>query len=94
MGYEISYVNVPGIQSDAAAGQWDAAEVVFSLRAPEKSGRYPLAAAYFYGTEKSTVLGYTTTPTGWKQVRGGTFSKSGRVIFTPVQQIQVGAPQP
>jgi len=94
MGHEISYVNVPGIQSDAAAGQWDAAEVVFSLRAPEKPGRYPLAAAYFYGTEKSTVLGYTTTPTGWKQVRGGTFSKSGRVIFTPVQQIQVGAPQP
>jgi len=89
MGHAISYVNIPGISSDSAAGTWDSAEVVFTLRAPERPGTYPLAAAYFYGTEKSTLLGYTTTPTGWKQVRGGMFSASGRLIFTPVEQIEV-----
>jgi len=94
MGYGISYVNIPGIASDSAIGEWDRAEVVFTLRAPDRAGSYPLAAAYFYGTEKSTVLGYTTTPTGWKQVRGGTFSSSGRLIFTPLQQIQVEADEP
>ncbi|MGE4652579.1 MAG: hypothetical protein AAEJ53_16960 [Myxococcota bacterium] len=94
MGHGISYVNIPGIHSDAAAGSWDSAEVVFTLRAPERAGSYPMAAAYFYGTEKSTVLGYTTTPTGWKQVRGGMFSSSGRLAFTPVQQIQVVGSEP
>ena len=94
MGREISYVNIPGIHSDAAAGVWDSAGVVFSLRAPDRPGDYPMAAAYFYGTEKSTVLGYTTTPTGVKQVRGGIFSYSGRVIFTAVQQIRVEGDAP
>jgi hypothetical protein len=63
--------------------------VVFTLRAPERPGVYPLAAAYLYGTEKSTVLGYTTNPIGWKEPRGGTAGGSGRVLFTPVQSIKV-----
>ena len=58
------------------------------------SGERAAAHPYFYGTEKSTVLGYTTTPTGWKQVRGGMFSSSGRLAFTPVQQIQVVGSEP
>ncbi|MDH3520739.1 MAG: hypothetical protein OEM49_09815 [Myxococcales bacterium] len=88
-GRNLSFVNVPGVQSDAALGKWGAAEVVFTLRAPDRPGSYPLAAAYFYGTEKSTVLGYTTNALGVKEVRGGFDGGSGRVIFTPVQQIQV-----
>jgi hypothetical protein len=88
-GRNISFVNVPGIESDAAAGKWDSAEVVFSLRAPVRPGSYPLAASYWYGTEKSTVLGYTTNAMGWKEPRGGIAGASGRVMFTPLQQIRV-----
>lgn len=89
-GRNISFVNVPGIASDSSTGSWDSAEVVFTLRAPDRPGAYPLAAAYFYGTEKSTVLGYTTNAMGWKEPRGGLGGGSGRVLFTPVQQIEVG----
>ena len=88
-GRNLSFVNVTGIESDSAAGTWDSAQVVFTLRAPDRPGSYPLTAAYFYGTEKSTLLGYTTTPVGWKDVRGGTAGGSGRVMFAPVTSIRV-----
>jgi len=85
----IAFVNIPGVESDAAAGKWDSAEVVFTLRAPDRPGSYPLSAVYWYGTEKSTLLGYTENALGYKEVRGGFTGGSGRVMFTPVQQIQV-----
>jgi len=96
-GREISFVNVTGIKSDAAAGRWASASVVFTLRAPFEPGTLPLAAVYFYGTEKSTVLGYTTNAVGWKEPRGGVGGASGRVLFSDVLQIQVvpaAAPAP
>jgi hypothetical protein len=89
-GRDLSFVNVPGIESNAAAASWDSAEVIFTLRAPESPGSYPLAAAYWYGTEKSTLLGYTENALGGKEVRGGFTGGSGRVMFTPVQEIRVG----
>lgn len=85
----LSFVNVTKISSDAPTKTWAKASVVFTLRAPERPGVYPLAAVYFYGTEKSTVLGYTTTPDGYKEPRGGFTGGSGRVLFTPVQSIKV-----
>jgi hypothetical protein len=88
-GRNLSFVNVPGIESNAASKSWDRAEVFFTLRAPDRPGSYPLAASYWYGTEKSTLLGYTTNAMGWKEVRGGFTGGSGRVLFTPVQSIQV-----
>ena len=88
-GRNLSYVNIPDVSSDAAAGKWDAAQVVFTLRAPDRPGSYPLSAAYFYGTEKSTLLGYTTNALGYKVVRGGLAGGSGRVMFAPVQNIDV-----
>ena len=90
----LSFVNVTGVSSDAAAERWASATVVFALRAPDRIGTYPLAAAFFYGTEKSTVLGYTTNALGDKEVRGGFTGGSGRLLFTPVEQIQVQAPTP
>ena len=90
----VSFVNVTGVSSDAAAGRWASATVVFALRAPDRIGSYPLAAAFFYGTEKSTALGYTTDALGRKEVRGGFAGGSGRLLFTPVEQIQVQAPTP
>jgi hypothetical protein len=88
-GRNLSFVNVEKIASDASTKSWAKASVTFTLRAPERPGVYPLAAAFFYGTEKSTVLGYTTTPIGFKEPRGGFGGGSGRVVFTPVQSIEV-----
>ena len=89
MGRNLSFVNVTGISSDPAAKKFDSAEVIFTLRAPDRPGSYPLAGAYWYGTEKSTLLGYTTNSIGQKEIRGGFTGGSGRVLFTKVQQIQV-----
>jgi hypothetical protein len=88
-GRNLSFVNVTDIASDSAIEKWDHATVVFTLQAPAKPGSYPLAAVYFYGTEKSTLLGYKTSAMGQKKVRGGYGGGSGRVRFTDVSQIQV-----
>jgi cytochrome c553 len=85
----LSFVNVTGIESDSAAGRFAKASVIFTLRAPLQPGSYPLVAAYLYGTEKSTVLGYTTNAVGWKEVRGGTGGGSGRILFSPTAAIEV-----
>ena len=91
-GREVSYVNITGVASDSAAQTWATGQVTFTLRAPAAPGAYPLAAAYLYGTEKSTVLGYTTNAVGWKEPRGGVGGGSGRVLFSDVLQIQVLPP--
>jgi hypothetical protein len=88
-GRNLSFVNVTDIASDSAIEKWDHATVVFTLQAPAKPGSYPLAAVYYYGTEKSTLLGYKTSAMGQKKVRGGYGGGSGRVRFTDVSQIQV-----
>jgi hypothetical protein len=85
---KLSFVNLP-LASDSVAEQWGKGEVLFQLRAPSRPGTLPLAAAFFYGTEKSSVLGYKTSPVGWKEVRGGVGGGSGRILFTPVKQIRV-----
>lgn len=91
LGRDISFVNVTGIQSDAAAGKWAEAKVVFTLRAPDRPGDYPLVAAYFYGTEKASALGSRMNPLGFKEPRGGFGGSSGRVVFTPIRIISVKA---
>jgi hypothetical protein len=91
-GRNVSYVNVTGIASDSAAGTWASANVVFTLRAPMLPGQYPLAAAYLYGTEKSTILGYTTNALGWKEPRGGMGGPSGRILFSELYAIEVSPP--
>ena len=78
-----------GIASDAATGQWATATVVFAVRAPDRPGNYPLVAAFLYGTEKSSILGYTTDALGQKEVRGGFEGGSGRILFTAPKEIQV-----
>ncbi len=88
-GRNLSFVNITGVSSSPVLQQWGSASVVFTLRAPDRPGSYPLSAAYLYGTEKSTVLGYTTDSSGLKQPRGGPGGGSGRVLFSEVVQIQV-----
>jgi hypothetical protein len=88
-GRNLSFVNVTGIESDASQGRYASAHVVWRLRAPSEPGRYPLAGAYWYGTEKGTPLGYVTDPVRGRQVRGGFTGSSGRILFTPAHVIQV-----
>ncbi len=88
-GRNLSFVNVKGIASDASKGEWGRAQVVWKLLAPGKPGVYPLAAAYWYGTEKGSPLGFTVDPIRGKMIRGGFTGHSGRVRFTPVQRIEV-----
>lgn len=92
LGRNVSFVNITGIASDPATASYPKAAVRFSLRAPEAVGSYPLAAVLFYGTEKSTPLGYVVDPKDplqRKQVRGGFTGGSGRIVFTEVSQIAV-----
>jgi hypothetical protein len=90
-GRNLSFVNVTDVASDPERGSFARARVVFTLRAPDRPGSYPLAAVFLYGTEKSTVLGYTTDAEGNHEVRGGLEGGSGRVLFTPVRRIEVRA---
>jgi mono/diheme cytochrome c family protein len=93
-GRNVSFVNVTDVASDPARERFARARVAFTLRAPDRPGSYPLAAVYLYGTEKSTVLGYTTDAQGHRRVRGGFDGGSGRVLFTPVRRIEVRAAEP
>jgi hypothetical protein len=88
-GRNITYVNVVGVESDAVAGKWSKSKVIFTLKAPDKPGDYPLVGAYFYGTEKATPLGYENHPIYGKLIRGTYTGKSGRVKFSPSHVISV-----
>ncbi|MCA9509817.1 MAG: hypothetical protein R3E88_05895 [Myxococcota bacterium] len=88
-GRATTYVNVKGISSDASTESWGSAKVIFTLKAPDKPGDYPLVGVYLYGTEKGSPLGYTTNAVGWKMPRGTTAGASGRVRFTPEHEITV-----
>lgn len=89
LGRNLAFVNVTGIESDAAAGTWANAQVTWTLRAPSAAGSYPLAAAYWYGTEKASPLGYTTDPVRGKQVRGSYLGNSGRILISTPLSIEV-----
>lgn len=91
-GRGISYVNVTGISSDPTAESWGGAKVIFTLKAPEKPGNYPLVGAYFYGTEKASPHGFKLTTVGWKMPRGTVSGGSGRVRFSDEHTITVNAP--
>lgn len=89
LGRNLSFVNVSGIASDASKGAWGSAKLRWRLTAPSKPGTYPLGAAYWYGTEKGTPLGYEVDPIRGKQVRGGFTGHSGRILFAPLRRISV-----
>ena len=92
LGRNISYVNVEGVSSDVANAAFPSAQVIFTLTAPQKPGVYPLAAAYFYGTELASALGTRIDPKDPLQRKmpvGGFTGASGRVRFTAVKEIQV-----
>lgn len=89
LGRNLTFVNITGVESDAVAGTWSRSKVIFTLKAPDKAGDFPLVGVYFYGTEKATPLGYESHPIYGKLVRGTYTGKSGRVKFTPAHVISV-----
>jgi hypothetical protein len=92
LGHNLSYVNVGGIKSSVDRQSYAEGSVLWKVRAPAQPGTYPLSAAYFYGTELATPLGYKVDPKDplkRAMPRGGVTGASGRVAFTAVQQITV-----
>ena len=85
----LGFVNITGIRSDASKGEWGRAKVIWTLRAPPTAQTLPIAAAYFYGTEKGSPLGVYEDPIRGKLLRGGFTGQSGRILFSDVQQVEV-----
>jgi hypothetical protein len=92
VGRGISFVNVSGIESDPTTASWASAKAIFTLKAPEKPGNYPLVGAFFYGTEKASPHGYKLNTLGWKMPRGTSSGGSGRVRFSREHTVLVNAP--
>jgi hypothetical protein len=82
VGRNITFVNVTDWKSDAVKGEWAKAKVIYTIKAPEKAGEYPLVGFYLYGTEKANPLSTKSNPMYGDQPLGGYAGKSGRVKFT------------
>jgi hypothetical protein len=93
-GRSITFVNVEGIESNAALDKWSRAKIVFTLKAPLTVGDYPLVGAYFYGTETGNALSTRIHPKFGPQPLGGVAGTSGRIKFSDSTVISVrdGAP--
>lgn len=85
----LAYVNVTGLRASAVTSEWPRAQVIWTLRAPSRPGRLPLAAALFYGTEKASPLGIVVDPIRGRQLRGGVAGHSGRILFSAPLTIEV-----
>ena len=88
-GRGITYVNVGDWKSSAEAGDWAKAKVIYTLKAPDKPGDYPLVGAFWYGTEKAIGLSTKANPMYGDQPLGGYTGKSGRVKFSTPHVISV-----
>ncbi len=75
----LSFVLVYGVEGSAAQRRFGESQAIWTLRAPSEPGRYVIAAAFFYGTEKATTLGAVPQVGGGTQPRGGTLGGSGRI---------------
>jgi len=85
LGRNLAFVNVVGLRSDAVKSEWARAQVLWTLRAPSRPGKYPLVAALWYGTEKASPLGIVSDPIRGRMLRGGVAGHSGRILFsTPI----------
>lgn len=85
----LSFILIFGVKSDLATKTFPEAKVTWTLRAPQDPGRYTLAAAFQYGTEKASALGAVPQAAGGFQPRGGMLGASGHIKFSPVATITV-----
>jgi hypothetical protein len=93
-GRSITFVNVEGMRSNADTDKWSRAKIIFTLKAPNEAGDYPLVGAYFYGTETGTALSTRMHPEHGPQPLGGSFGKSGRIKFSDKAMISVKEAEP
>ena len=89
LGRGITYVNITDWKSSAETGSWAKAKVVYTLKAPDKPGDYPLVGAFWFGTEKAVALSTKANPMYGDQPLGGYTGKSGRVKFSQDHVISV-----
>ena len=92
-GRGITFVNIDGIRSDAEQGDWAKAKVIFTLKAPETPGNYPLVGAFFYGTETAVRASSRVDPQRGLQPLGGAAGRSGRIKFSAPGLITVKSPE-
>ena len=84
----LSTIMVEGIQGDALTRQVDETRTTWTLRAPPEPGVYGIAAAFYYGTEKTHPLGIVMRK-GRAEPKGGPSGGSGRVMFSTLLKINV-----
>lgn len=85
----LSFVLVYGVKSDLATKSFPEAKVTWTLRAPQEAGRYTIAAAFMYGSEKASAIGAMPQAAGGFLPRGGGGAASGHLKFTPLATITV-----
>lgn len=93
VGRGITFVNVTGMDASAEENRWSKAKVIYTLKAPLVPGDYPLAGAFFYGTETATQLGSRVDAQRRRQPLGGEAGRSGRIKFTKSGLVKVTAPE-
>jgi hypothetical protein len=84
----LSTIMIAGIHGDAVTRQVDETRTTWTLRTPPEPGVYSIAAAFYYGTEKTHPLG-TVMRNGRAEPRGGPHGGSGRVMFSALLKITV-----
>lgn len=85
----LSFVLVFGVKSDLAQKSFPEAKVTWTLRAPQEAGRYTIAAAFMYGSEKASAIGAVPQVGGGFLPRGGGSAPSGHLKFTPLATITI-----
>jgi len=84
----LSTVMIAGIQGNAVTRQVNETRTTWTLRTPPEPGIYGIAAAFYYGTEKTHPLG-TVMRNGRAEPRGGANGGGGRVMFSTLLKISV-----
>lgn len=84
----LNFVLVYEIKSDIKAKKFSKSEVTWKVRTPLKTGKYTMAAVFFYGTEKASPIG-TVKKVGHNEPRGGFGGGSGRIKFSELVTITV-----
>ena len=84
----LSTIMIAGIQGDALTRHVDETRTTWTLRTPPEPGVYGIAAAFYYGTEKTHPVG-TVMRKGRAEPKGGPYGGSGRVMFSTLLKITV-----
>lgn len=93
-GRNVTFVNIDGMQSNAEADKWSRAKIIYTIKAPNEIGDYPLVGAYFYGTETGVAMSTRMSPEHGPQPLGGALGKSGRIKFSEKVMISVKPAEP